>query len=664
MASGQESKVRFVCVGLTDVGRVREHNEDNFLVANLAGDKRGTSGEVLEGPVQQRGLALVVADGMGGAAAGEVASQMAVDMLHGEFKDADLGGTVRSEQNVIALLEGAINKANESIFKKGQESKEHQGMGTTLTAAVVLGDSLYLSQVGDSRGYVLRKGKLVQMTRDQSLIGQLIEEGTLTEEQAEKLGGKNIILQALGVEESLKVDSKRYDILRGDILLLNSDGLSGMVPDAKMEEILAAEPDMSKAAKKLIEAANAGGGKDNITCILARFDGEGLREPLSPLTDEERAGGSFRAPPPPKSKAGRNAVIATAAVLAVIGVVLFRPQPKKLYVNTVPVGGTVKVEGAAEGGPEGFEAQPQEFQAGQDVLFSLPKDKEFEVTVSAPGYVPGKRHVSTKVDTLEIRTTFELVRIPGKSLDLGPPPYKGKPLSRVKVKLFGREKQMPPDKFLEAEVKDDPASPEFPSTFPAGGWKYRAERNGFEPLEKDFEVKSEEAAVLAVDPMTEALGTLNATSLPPGATVTIFDEGESLLEKPAAVLATRSTGPQSVRATEVVVKATCEGYLFQDQRVQVEAKKEKEANFKANPGSLSFKGTPNGYVVLTPVDMPGEKKDTYRIMTNGQSKKGTPAPGTYKAAYTDPAKGDSVPYELKIQPGQLLQDLDAATGRP
>src|SRR5690349_923509 len=175
MASAQDSHIRFVCVGLTDVGRVREHNEDNFLVDMLATAKRGASGEVFSGPMQQRGLALVVADGMGGAAAGEVASQMAVDTLHGELSGADLGGTVRSEQNVIALLEGAINKANESIFRKGQESKEHQGMGTTLTAAVVLGDSLYLSQVGDSRGYLLRKGKLVQMTRDQSLIGQLIE---------------------------------------------------------------------------------------------------------------------------------------------------------------------------------------------------------------------------------------------------------------------------------------------------------------------------------------------------------------------------------------------------------------------------------------------------------------------------------------------------------
>ena len=140
MAGNANSAVRFTAVGTTDVGRIREHNEDNFLAVDLGGDRKGTSGETLTGQVRPKGLSFVVADGMGGAAAGEVASQMAVDMLHGEFKNADFGNTVKAEQAVIGVLEAAIHKANEAIFRKGQDSKDHAGMGTTLTASVVLGD--------------------------------------------------------------------------------------------------------------------------------------------------------------------------------------------------------------------------------------------------------------------------------------------------------------------------------------------------------------------------------------------------------------------------------------------------------------------------------------------------------------------------------------------
>jgi serine/threonine protein phosphatase PrpC len=661
MASGQGAEVRFHCVGLTDVGRVREHNEDNFLVANLAAGKRGASGELLTGPVQQRGLALVVADGMGGAAAGEVASQMAVDMLHDEFKNADLGGTVRTEQNVIALLESAINKANEAIFRKGQESKEHQGMGTTLTAAVVLGDSLYLSQVGDSRGYVLRKGKLVQMTRDQSLIGQLIEEGTLTEEQAEKLGGKNIILQALGVEESLKIDSKRYDVLKGDVLLLNSDGLTGMVPDAKIEEILAGEPDLGKASKRLIEAANAGGGKDNITCILAKFEGDGLREPLSPLTDAERAGGSFHAPPPPKSKAGRNAVVATIGILALVGAVLFWPKNKTVMIGVKPVDAQVEITEAVEGGGEGLKVEPRPCPAGREATFKLPGGREFDVVATAPGYEPGKRHVSTNVDTAEIHETIELTRTPGKSLDVDPPDHKGKPLSRVRVEFLPLEKQLPEGKAsLPAQVQADPANPEFPKTFPAGKWRYRAERPGFEPLEKEFEVQSGEVKVVKIEPMKELIGGLGISGLPEGASVTITDEGEALLDAPAVVVAGGAALPLQARATDVVVKAVREGYQFPDKRVQVEAGKDLPVDFGGTPGSLSFKGTPNGEVSLK---IEGTtKNDPYPIFRNGKSPRKNPAPGTYRAIYTAP-DGTETSYSLTILPGQILQDIDAATGK-
>lgn len=537
MASGQESKIRYVAVGVTNVGRVREHNEDNFLLVDLALDQRGESGKVLSGPVAQRGLSLVVADGMGGAAAGEVASKMAVDGLHGEFKNADLGGTVRAEPDVIGLLETAINKANEAIFRLGQESKEHQGMGTTLTASVVLGDSLYLSQVGDSRGYILRKGKLVQMTRDQSLIGQLIEEGTLTEEQAEKLGGKNIILQALGVEETLKIDSKRYEILRGDTLLLCSDGLSGMVPDAQMEQILTAEADLGTAAGKLIEAANANGGKDNITVVLARFEGEDLREPLQPLTDAEKTGGSFHAPPPPKSNAGRNAVLATAGLLAVVAAWLFWPKDVLLKVLVGPANATVTIKGAPEGGPSGFE-KGGTTEPGKPLELAVPRGAKFLLAAEAPGYERQERPLSTDVEFAEMEESFTLARTPARSLDVVPPSVGGKRLSGVRVSLVALEDQPP----VAPVVVLDGGAPEFSDRFNAGRWKGTAERRGFQTGEiKEFDVPSGAPFVLQVPPLEEVRGTVVVTQAPPGAEVMILDGEEPLLAAPEKVGATRST---------------------------------------------------------------------------------------------------------------------------
>jgi serine/threonine protein phosphatase PrpC len=651
MASGQGSKVRFTCVGLTDVGRIREHNEDNFLVADLGADKRGTSGEVLSGPVQQRGLALVVADGMGGAAAGEVASQMAVDTLHGEFKNADLGGTVKAEQNVIALLETGINKANESIFKKGQESKEHQGMGTTLTGAVVLGDSLYLSQVGDSRGYVLRKGKLVQMTRDQSLIGQLIEEGTLTEEQAEKLGGKNIILQALGVEETLKIDSKRYDILSGDVLLLCSDGLSGMVPDPKIEEILAGEPDLGKAARKLIEAANAGGGKDNITCILAKFEGEGLRDPLPPMTAAQTGGGRSPPPPPPRSKAGRNSVIATAAVLFVVGAVILWPKPKRLLLTVTPVGSVLAgpLEGKVTVSGEGFGPEEKPLAGDAIVEFSLPKDRDYEVVVEAKGYLPEKRTVSTRVDTVEIPETVRIVRVPGRSLDLVPPAFLGKPLSRVRVRFVPGEDQ----EAIEGQVLAQPGKVEFESKFPAGEWKAEVTRDGFEPRTQPFEVKSDEAHSLALEPLAEAKGRLSVNDLPEGAKVSLFDEDERLGDL-VEVLPSRGTGPIEVRATKVTVRAEKEGYEFEPRAVDVAPKKDASVTFGTTKCIATVTGPGEGSAIFTPLfEAPGVRQQTVDFKKKGDSSKRFLHPGNWRVKW-EPAAGAIPPEkEWRAEPGKV-----------
>ena len=644
MAGNANTAVRYTAVGTTDVGRIREHNEDNFLAVDLGADKRGAPGETLSGAVRPKGLSFVVADGMGGAAAGEVASQMAVDMLHAEFKEADLGNTVKAEAAVIGVLEAAIHKANAAIFKKGQESKDHQGMGTTLTASVVLGDSLYLSQVGDSRGYILRKGKLVQMTRDQSLIGQLIEEGTLTEEQAEKLGGKNIILQALGVEETLKIDSKRYDILRGDVLLLCSDGLSGMVTDARMEEILNAEPDPQKAGRKLIEAANAGGGKDNITCILAKFEGEGLREPLSPLTAAEKAGGTFRAPEAPKSNAGRNAVLATAGIMAAVAVFLFWPRAKTLLLTVGPVPATVTVKGAGEHASKAPE-QSKTSKPDEAVTFSVPKDIQVEVSAAAPGYETETKTVSTSVDQEQIQESLTMVRTPAKSLNFTPPEHRGRPLTGVKVVLTAKEGQTAPEQAIAVQAGD---TPEINAPFPAGAWTATASREGFEPAETNFDSKSGEALVVPLGAMQEVLGELLVKDLPEGTTVTILDGDEPVLDAPAPVLASRTTAALKVRATTLVVKPEKEKHNFLPKRVTIaKGGPQAEVSFGDAPGKVSFKGVDaKGYIKLS-----GPATVTFNINADGTTNIKTVAPGAYTLEY-EPSNGPTLSTSFKVDPGQ------------
>ena len=644
MASNANTGVRYTAVGTTDVGRIREHNEDNFLAVDLAADKRGAPGETLSGAVRPKGLSFVVADGMGGAAAGEVASQMAVDMLHAEFKEADLGNAVKAEAAVISVLEAAIHKANAAIYRKGQDSKDHQGMGTTLTASVIIGDSLYLSQVGDSRGYILRKGKLVQMTRDQSLIGQLIEEGTLTEEQAEKLGGKNIILQALGVEETLKIDSKRYDILRGDVLLLCSDGLSGMVTDAKMEEILNAEPDPAKAGKNLIDAANAGGGKDNITCILAKFEGEGLREPLSPLTAAEKAGGTFRAPEAPKSNAGRNAVLATVGVIAAVAVFLFWPRAKTLLLTVGPVPATVTVKGAGEHAAKSGE-QSKSSKPDEAITFSVPKDIQVEVSAVAPGYEPAKKTVSTSVDQEQIQESLTMVRTPAKSLDLAPPEHRGRPLTGVKVALRPKDGQSAPEQAIAVHAG---GAPEINAPFPAGGWVAVASREGFEPAETEFDSPSGEPVVVRLGAMQEALGELLVKDLPEGTTVTILDGDETVLEAPARVLASRTTAVLKVRATTLTVKPEKAKHNFLPKRVTLtKGGKPEEVSFGDQPGKVSFKGLdPRAYIKLS-----GPATVIFDIRTDGTTNTKIVAPGTYLLTY-EPSEGPSISTEFKVDPGQ------------
>jgi protein phosphatase len=228
----------------TDVGSVREGNEDAYLN---------------EAPV------FVVADGMGGANAGEVASGAVID----EFRSALDAGTLPD-----TLIE-TIQEANTRIYAMAKEDRTREGMGTTVTAAVLDDGELTLAHVGDSRAYRLRGGELTQITEDHSLVAGLVRLGKLTQEEAEVHPQRSVILRAVGVEPKVEVDLSRHPLEDGDVFLLCSDGLSGMVRDEVIAETLRSVDNLEDAADMLIDLANASGGRDNITAVLFRVGAAG-----------------------------------------------------------------------------------------------------------------------------------------------------------------------------------------------------------------------------------------------------------------------------------------------------------------------------------------------------------------------------------------------------
>jgi protein phosphatase len=262
--------------GKTDVGLVREHNEDNFLVADVtAGVRAAGPHEPIRFPLGDKGGLLLVCDGMGGAAAGEVASQMAVDSIY----DALAASTPQPRDGFARLVRRAVQHANERIFIQSRDNQSERGMGTTCTVAGLVDDTLVVAQIGDSRCYILRDGKLAQVTKDQSLAWQLIEAGAMTADEAKAFEHANIILQALGVQERVEVVLSQVQLRRGDVALLCSDGLHGPVTDEEILAVLIGEQDLQRAGDALIQKALDRDGPDNITVVLARFEGEGLAPP-------------------------------------------------------------------------------------------------------------------------------------------------------------------------------------------------------------------------------------------------------------------------------------------------------------------------------------------------------------------------------------------------
>ena len=265
--------------GRTDVGKMREHNEDAFVVADLTRGNATLQPEVRSHTVGDRGTLFRVADGMGGAAAGEIASAMAIEAVLREVTDALAGADRPTEDAFATAIKRATAAANAEIHTFALEHPEFRGMGTTATVAGVLGDTVYLAQVGDSRAYLVRGGIAAQITKDQSLMQKLVEAGELTQEEAEQSERRNIILQALGPEPNIKVDLTSQQLRRNDMLVLCSDGLSGQVRTEDIARIVTDESDLMTACKRLIDLANDAGGPDNITVIVARFDGDGLIPP-------------------------------------------------------------------------------------------------------------------------------------------------------------------------------------------------------------------------------------------------------------------------------------------------------------------------------------------------------------------------------------------------
>jgi protein phosphatase len=261
--------MRLVSCGRTTTGKVRQNNEDSLWTGPV-GDVEAKAGErEASGAAAWPGFLLAVADGMGGQAAGEIASRLAVEGLAEELsrRTREAGPAA-----IVAVDVGkdSIHAANARIRETGERDAALSGMGTTLTVAWVVGASAELFQVGDSRAYLWRGGRLEQLTKDQSLIGKLVEDGLLSPEQAETAAGRHIILQALGSEEALDIVHRTVTLQAGDELLLCTDGLSGLVKHTAIETVLRGGGTLAQQAAKLVRLAEDAGGTDNITVLLAK----------------------------------------------------------------------------------------------------------------------------------------------------------------------------------------------------------------------------------------------------------------------------------------------------------------------------------------------------------------------------------------------------------
>ncbi len=273
------------------IGRVRRGNEDNYLILNITRSKAWTGAQadgafVIETQnfeVDDNGVVLAVSDGMGGALAGEVASKMAVESVCEKILHEDVDETLTPEayeHHLVAKLYNATLYANYLIHQQGRSDPQFQGMGATFTGMGLTPNAVDIIQVGDSRAYLVRNGKIYQVTKDQSLVQQLIDAQQISAEEAETHTLKNVILQALGAQNEIYPVSARLAPSKNDVVLLCSDGLSNKVTAASMQRIVTENIEqLEVACAELVTEANENGGEDNITVILAKLTGDDLPEP-------------------------------------------------------------------------------------------------------------------------------------------------------------------------------------------------------------------------------------------------------------------------------------------------------------------------------------------------------------------------------------------------
>lgn len=256
---------RLVICGATDVGASRANNQDTFVIADLQSGDLSNPCTRKEIPLSRHGILLLVCDGMGGAAAGDVAARIAAEAIKQQLVAAGAGVARRPD----ASLKSAVSGANGAVFAEAKAHPETRGMGTTCTAAIVLPDRLFIAQVGDSRAYLLRNGRLELLTRDQTMAEQLVDSGVLRPEEVATFIYSHVLSQAVGTQSTVHPICSEVRLSSGDRILLCSDGLHGPVSAEEIARILGGAADINAVAHGLIQAALAAGGPDNVTVVVA-----------------------------------------------------------------------------------------------------------------------------------------------------------------------------------------------------------------------------------------------------------------------------------------------------------------------------------------------------------------------------------------------------------
>ena len=271
-----ENAINVEVFGASDMGRVRKNNEDNFVACNLTTGEVGAAPPIPAHTLGSRGSLFMVADGMGGEASGEIASQICTHTVPRRLFESLQSLDQVNGANFALMLRESVEYANQVIHQKAQSDSMYRGMGTTATVAALFGPYLFVAQVGDSRAYLIRDNELTQLTRDQTFLNYLREIGVEVPADPEMDSRKSILTQAVGSSESVNVKMTYAKIHQGDSLLLCSDGLYNMVPAPEILATMTGTEPLAGKCEALIHKANAKGGSDNITVLMAGFSGPGL----------------------------------------------------------------------------------------------------------------------------------------------------------------------------------------------------------------------------------------------------------------------------------------------------------------------------------------------------------------------------------------------------